>query len=393
MRSRRIVPDQQAKHKRAATLVLVVVTIPVLLGMAALTIDSGVLFSTRADLQRAADAAALAGASTYMSNEMMAVRMGADSSMMSSVRYTAMREVKRVSMQNFTFGKRQTYIEPSDIVLGWIDLESGTSPIKTGVSFATFNAVQVTIRCTQDSTNGPVPLLFAQVFGKRFSEVTATAVATLDDRIVGYDTGADGPAIMPLTININDYENALSGPTDIYAYDPMSDSVSAGADGYYEVNLYPDKQAPGNYGLLNIGLPSMSANELSTQIENGIPPDDFERETGYSELTFVAEDGSPMSYDITGNPGMKVTLEDSFKIYEGRLIAFFVHDTVVDNGANTVYTVRGMRWGRVMNVSLKAGAKDKGFSIQPVTFTGSGVRTGTYGVSSGGAAGRLVLTR
>jgi len=393
MCSRKVGRTVHSAQKRAATLILVVVTIPVMLGMAALTIDSGVLFSTRADLQHAADAAAMAAASTYLSNEMMAVRMGADSSLMSSVRYAATREVKRVSMQNHTFGKQQTYVEPSDIVLGWIDVESGTSPIDSGAPFVTFNAAQVTIRCTRDSTNGPVPLLFAQAFGKRFSDVTATAVATLDDRIVGYDTGADGPAIMPLTININDYENAISGPTDLFSYDPSSDSVSVGADGYYEVNLYPDKQAPGNYGLLNIGLPSMSANELSMQIEDGVPPEDFERETGYSELTFYDEDGSALSYDITGNPGMKVSLEDSFKIYEGRLIAFFVHDKVVNNGSNTIYTVRGMRWGRVMNVSLKAGAKDKGFSVQPISFTGAGVRTGTYAPSSAGAAGRLVLAR
>ncbi len=393
MRSREISQTSHSRRKRAATLILVVVTMPVLLGMAALTIDTGVLFSTRADLQHAADAAAMAAASSFLTPEMMAVRMGADTSLMSSVRYGAVREVKRVSMHNYTFGKRQTYVEPSDIVLGWIDVHSGTSPIDSGALFATFNAVQVTIRCTRDSTNGPVPLLFAQLFGKHFSDVTATAVAVLDDRIVGYDTGADGPAIMPLTMNINDYNNALDGPTDLYTYDPASDSVSLGADGHYEVNLYPGKQAPGNYGLLNIGLPSMSANELSKQIENGIPPEDFERETGYSELTFYDEDGSPMSYDVTGSPGMKVSLEDSFEIYEGRLIAFFVHDTVVDNGANTVYTVRGMRWGRVMNVSLKAGKAEKGFSIQPVSFTGSGVRTGTYGPSSRGVAGRLVLAR
>ncbi len=380
-------------RKRAATLVLVVVTLPVLLGMAALTIDSGVLFSTRADLQHSADAAAMAGASTYLTTEMMAVRMGADSSLMSSVRYAAMREVKRVSMKNYTFGKRQTYIEPSDIVLGWIDVESGTSPIDSGALFGSFNAVQVTIRCTRDSTNGPVPLLFAQLFGKHFSNVTATAVAVLDDRIVGYDTGADGPAIMPLTININDYNNALNGSMDLYSYDPASDSVSLGADGEYEVNLYPDRQAPGNYGLLNIGLPSMSAAELTRQIENGIPPEEFERETGYAELTFYDEDGNSMSYDITGTPGMKISLEDSFKIYEGRLIAFFVHDTVVDNGANTVYTIRGMRWGRVMDVNLTGGPKNSIFAIQPVFFSGSGVRTGIYAPSSGGAAGQLVLAR
>lgn len=383
----------QSSRKQAATIILVVVTVPVLLGMAALTIDTGVLFSTRADLQHAADAAALAGASAYLSTEMMAVRMGAEDSLMSSVGHLALAAVKRVSIHNQSFGVQQTYIEPSDILLGWIDVKSGTSPIRPNADRGEFNAVQVTIRRSRESVNGPVELLFAQVFGRQFSDVTATAVAVLDDRMVGYDTGAQGPAIMPLTIDIIDYNNAINRSLDLYTYDPTSEAVATGPDGSPEVNLYPDKQAPGNYGLLNIGLPSQSAAELGMQIENGIPPEDFERETGYAELTFVDEGGSPLTYDITGNPGMKVTLEDEFKAYEGRVIAFFVHDTVVDNGSNTVYTVIGMRWGRVMNVSLKTGATDKGFWVQPVSFTGPGVQIATYGVTTKGAAGQLVLAR
>ena len=45
------------KRRRAATAVLVLVTLPVMLGMAALAIDVCVMYNTRADLQRAADAA------------------------------------------------------------------------------------------------------------------------------------------------------------------------------------------------------------------------------------------------------------------------------------------------------------------------------------------------
>ena len=55
-------PKLQHTHhtrKRAATAVMVVVTIPVMLGMAALTIDTSLLLATRAVLQHGADAAAM----------------------------------------------------------------------------------------------------------------------------------------------------------------------------------------------------------------------------------------------------------------------------------------------------------------------------------------------
>jgi hypothetical protein len=132
---------------------------------------------------------------------------------------------------------------------------------------------------------------------------------------------------------------------------------------------------------------------LSNQIASGIPPEDFELETGYSELTFHDTDGSPMSYEITGNPGLKSALEDSFKVHEGALVAFFVHDVAVDGGANTVYTVRGMRWGRLMKANLKDSATNKGLYIQPVTFSGAGVRTSQLAPSTGWAVGKVVLAR
>jgi len=44
--------------------------------MAALTVDIGQLYAARTELQRAGDAAALAGASAFATDEMMRVRMG-----------------------------------------------------------------------------------------------------------------------------------------------------------------------------------------------------------------------------------------------------------------------------------------------------------------------------
>jgi len=57
------------RTERGAALVLTVVAITTVLGFMALAIDLGMLFVARNDAQRAADAAALAGASAFLDNE------------------------------------------------------------------------------------------------------------------------------------------------------------------------------------------------------------------------------------------------------------------------------------------------------------------------------------
>jgi hypothetical protein len=53
-------------NERGATIVVVAASLAVIIGMAALAIDLGMLLSARAEAQRAADAAALAGASAFI---------------------------------------------------------------------------------------------------------------------------------------------------------------------------------------------------------------------------------------------------------------------------------------------------------------------------------------
>lgn len=378
------------RRRRATTVILVLVTLPVILGFGALAVDVGVLYGTRADLQNAADAAALAGVSALTTAEMMQVRMAAGE--LTSVRNVAMQEVQSIAELNDSFGASQTAVEPRDVAIGWIDLGSATSPLQTGFAPAASNAVHVTVRRSEDSVNGPVHLFFAPIFGKRFGNVSASAVAAFDDRVAGYDTSAPGGGVLPLTMHIDDYDKQVITGGDVFNYDRVTDSVSMGADGTREVNVYPGDQAPGNFGLLNIGRPDQGLPEIIAQIENGVPPEDFERETGSAVLTF-SDGGERGTYDIMGNPGLKTALEDSIDSRIGQVIAFFVHDWVDEGGANTVYRVVGMRFGRVMEASLQVSSASRGLWVQPVTYVGSGVRTSPGAPSSGGVAGRIVLAR
>ncbi len=381
-------------QRRGTAAVFVVVMLPVIMGLAALTIDVGVIYSTRADLQNAADAAALAGASAYASEEMMGVRMGSqDPDAFLEVANMMRSAVHSLSPLNGSFGVSQTAVEPSDIVFGWIDTASGTSPIQTAVSPAQYNAVQVTVHRSAEGPNGPVVLFFASIFGRRDTEVSATAVAVLEDKFSVYETAESGPNLLPITVNIADYGDQFANGGDLYGYDEGSESVSTEGDGIREILLYPRNEAPGNRGLLNIGIPDLSSNELIRQITEGVTPEEFERETGSSELTFQDEYGAPATYDITGNPGLKSDLEDSLETLVGEVVGFFVHTAVEEQGSNAVYKISGLRFGRLMHVDLSGSVSSRGLWIQPITYGGPGVFTDVNVASSGGTAGRVALVR
>ena len=270
--------NDRSNRRRAASAVVVLVTLPVIIGFGALAVDVGVLYGTRADLQDAADAAALAGVSALTTPDMMQVRM--ETAEFRTVRHQAREKVHSIAYLNESFGRRHTTVEPKDIGVGWIDLYSATSPLQRHVAPGSNNAVQVIVRRTEGSPNGPVELMFAPIFGKHFSNVAASAVAAFDDRVSGYDTSAPGGGILPFTMHVDDYTRQLTEGGDDYAYDPSSESVAPGPDGTREVNVYPGGEAPGNFGLLNIGTPNQGLPALADQIENGVPPEDFELEIG-----------------------------------------------------------------------------------------------------------------
>lgn len=377
-------------RRRGATAVFVVVTMPVMIGMAALTVDVSVLHNTRADLQRSADAAAHAAANAYLSNAMLAIRLG-KSDDFSTVKYEGMRNVKYVEKLNGSFGSDYTFIETHDIEFGYLDLDSADSALDTAADPSKWNAVKVTVRRSREGQNSPVSMWFSRFFGHTTSDVTASAIAAADDRIIGYDSSTGGAATLPISMDRNEYDNQLAAMVDNYT--AASDGISSGGDGIPEVIIFPEAMVPGNFGLLNVGIPSSSTTELERQIAEGISPAEFELETGSDTLIWSNDDGSENTYDVTGTPGLKAALDPDFSAHVGQVVSFFVHDQVVDNGSNSTFTLSGIRFGRVVEVLIQ-GKKDlRGIWIQPVAYSGPGVITGPGAPSWNGVAGQLVLAR
>jgi len=376
-------------RRRGAVLIFTVVTIFVLIGFASLTLDVGALYGVRGELQNAADAAALSGASMLTSDAMVKVRMNSSESF-GEVSSTIFARAYDVGFRHTSFGASGTVLASSDVVPGWINLASSTSTINTGGSASQFNAVHVLARRSHASANGPVQFFFASSFGKDEGEVSASATAAYDDRVSGYDTDAGGSPFLPFSIRLTEYNAQVAAGSDIYDYDSSTDNVSSGSDDIPEVNLYPSGVGPGNFGALAINhngnVPSMR-----DDIEDGVSPEDWEEEIGTSELTFYDDSGNTTNYSVSGNTGLSATLASSIETLIGDVAAFAVHDQVSGNGSNLVYRIVGVRFGRVMGVRLTGNSK--GLWIQPVSYAGSGVIVASSAPSSGGVAGRIFLVR
>ena len=385
-------------QRRGGIVVLVAVSLVVIFGFAVLAIDLGRLYLTRAELQRAADSAALAGASAYCTNAGLMQNLV-------ELAYLTDERAQDFSLHNPTL-HTPTVLDIADIAIGTYDYSFPDAALDTS-GVARFNAVRVIVRRTSGSSNGPVALFFAGVFGDREAGVIAEATAAFDDRFAGFrleDGGTGGfPSILPITIDINRFETMMASGDDEFSYDQQPQPT---ADGVPEVALYPWKvktnpnnpgddyvevepEGSGNFGLLAIGPGGASG--AADSITNGLSAADIAAALGTSDLTYCDDAGNPTSYTVLGSTGIKASLTDELQLRAGDVVGFFLHDDVSGTGSNTEFHNVGFRFGRIMEVNLSGS--NKRLVMQPVAYTGSAVVVSENAPSSNGQIGRLVLVR
>lgn len=381
-------------RRRGAVAITVSFCLILFVGFGALVVDVGTIHNVRADLQRAADAGALAGASALTSDTMLQIRLGTvSSSLTSALASMTSGRTNVVAAINPSFGTTSTIIDPNDLLLGQMNLSSATSFIQTGVPATSYNAVTVLARRQIGGSNGGIDLFFAGLFGRHVTEAAAIASAAFDDRVAGFDIGEAPDILMPFTVSETVYNAQLIAGHDGYEYDALGDVVLGNPDGVPEISLYPDDYGPGNFGLLNIGTPNQGVPALRIHIEYGVPPEDMIAEVGTNEMIFYDQYGNQLTYDITGNPGLKATLESSIATRIGDVIAFLIHNQASGSGSNLTYTIKDIRYARIMDIELNGPPSGKKFWVQPVSYSGGGVILDPNAPSSNGMAGRVVLVR
>ncbi|HEY3245649.1 MAG TPA: TadG family pilus assembly protein [Phycisphaerae bacterium] len=391
------------KRARGLVAIQVAVTLTVLIGAAALTVDVAHIYTARGELQRAADSAALAGTSAYLTDAGLLYASNQAAWSPTGPLATMIDErAQSYSLMNHTLGA-VTHLPGDDIVKGFYDFAHPELPLSFTSSLTQhYNAVQVTTRRQPNTPNGPVPYFFAFIFGTTQGSVTARATAAMDDHFTGYDV-SDGPGVVvPFSICQQEYDTQFASGLDQWRYIPESDSVLPGSDGVHEVRLYPYGQGnltsacgsnAGNFGTLNIGIPNQGTTGLYDQILNGVSSADLISEVGTDNLVFNNAQGAPITYEMSGNPGLSSGLSPAVEARIGDVVGFFLHSGATLQGSNVIYTIVGMRFGRVMHIDLTGSPNNKRLVIQPVPFTGPGVETNPSAPSTNGQVGVFSLVR
>lgn len=158
--------DRFSKSQKGAVSVLVALTLPVLLGAAALAVDLGYLYVVRNELQNDADAAALAGARKLYTQGASALNWSAAATTASSAI-----ALNRAAGHALADGQVQTgYWDTNQAATGLQGL-----PMTPGANDAP--AVQVSLSKSDGQNQGPARTFLASIWGVYAKPLHVTAVA------------------------------------------------------------------------------------------------------------------------------------------------------------------------------------------------------------------------
>lgn len=322
------------RTRRAAVIVQVAMFSTVMIGMGALAVDIGTMYTTRTELQAAVDAAALAAAAQLAGD--------GENTPQSLVNSTA----DQFARLNAVFGTYAGVDPNTDIEMGQAEYDAATGRFTFTPGGTNFDAVRVTVRRSEGSEGGPLPMMFSHLFGYTHKNLWATATAVLIPR--------DIAVVIDLSGSMND------------------DS---------ELRHY--KQFYGDQGDLRDGV-QINLRDCWAALDGPAPQRPYfpgpESETEYSgdngpsvgSMTLWGEEITPESYDPTTDSGLWYIPRNS---------------TCTNSAANSALQARGYTADEISK--LMSGSSDGGYSRQwrnrSAVITGlASWRSGRPGGQAGG---------
>lgn len=155
---------------RGAITVQLALSLTVAVGFTTLAVDMGTLYVAKAELQRAADAAAMAAATELATSHIPGVEE------------RAFDQANKYALANAVF-KSVSGLKQADFKLGHAVFNEATGHFEFESGGSYFDAVRVTVRRAEGS-GGAITLAFAGFFGAGSRELSATASAMLQPRDV-----------------------------------------------------------------------------------------------------------------------------------------------------------------------------------------------------------------
>ncbi|GEM_PF-390797 len=317
-----------SRNRRAAVAPMAALLMTFLVGMLAFSIDIGYICSVQAELQNAADAAALAGAQqlqdpfvAYYSpgqtqQQQIYLMVTTDttnpaSPIPTAQRYAAYNQAGGVYIQ----------VPATDISFSYYDGTTFSAPSYSNSLFPN----TVTVKTRRDNVaNGPLGLFFGKIFGISTINLTATASATIFNGNMtsatntppfstsGSSSGSSSGVtinahILPVALDVNVWTNFANGNL---SSPWVVGSITTGPNGLPQLQVYPfGTNTPGSFGLIDVGIPSNNTPAFRNWIDDGSTPNDIAYLLDNQLLPVSPSAPAPWKC----GPGLKSTLVSNFQ--------------------------------------------------------------------------------
>jgi hypothetical protein len=361
----------------------------VLLAMVAFSVDIGYVLSSKEELQRSADSAALAACWEYAQQ----LSDGTDASMAVAIgqatasQYAALNEVGNRPPQ---LAANAANSAGGDVVFGYISDVYDANAQLDMTATGNYNAVQVAIR-RNSTLNGQIPYYFARIFGMTGQDLSAEALAGIIRDVRGFRTPHNGQNldILPFALDIDTYDKLIHGcSSDKWTWDAEDGEIHCGDDGLVEVNLYPQGTgSPGNRGTVDIGSNSNSTNDIARQILYGISPDDMAYHDGELKFNDCGE------LFLNGDTGISAGVKDELDFIKGQPRIIPIFQEVNGPGNTAQYTIVKWLGIRIMDVKLTGPYSKKRLTIQQAPIVSPGIIPSTETGTSNSVYSPVVLLR
>jgi Flp pilus assembly protein TadG len=357
------------RPRRGTVVPTLAVFLVVLVAMLAFSVDLGRVALCRAQLQNAADSAALAGASALgTDNQIVPYQSGIQASDIASARALA-QQFAQANGYDVNATTSVVLDRNNDVGTGILSYPYSLSSAYATSGTTAFNSV--TVGTHIDSTHGGnLNFFFAPVLRQFFTQVGATATATVQLFPVASVKpvyGSSSP-FLPITMSYSDWQKMVNNQTgvDDYGYNASTGQVTSGSDGLQEQQLYPGSNVTSsNNGLLQFGTSSHSNRVLSDELSNGPTYDQM--------IAQWPPSGSPPwndqhTFTINADPGWRAEDFDALADSIGKVRLIPINDgTSPGSGANGFYTIVKLAPVRILT-SNKGGKNSGSAMVQPAVL-------------------------
>ncbi len=349
--------------RRGAIAVLAMLLLSVLIMVAAFGVELSMFMAEKAEMQRSADAAALAACWEYVAH----MNRGSAEPASRDCARTVASEIagtNLVRLQSLDADLNASNEAAGDIVFGQFDSFGNPYGEMTPQDSGVVNAVKVRLRQTRER-NGEVTFTLARLLGINSKPLEVEAVASIARNVRGFRAPADNSKtvnLLPFAVKRELWDSLMAGNgDDDYSYNFDTGEVTNGSDGKREINIYPHTTgASGNSGTVDLGSSGNSNADVKRQILNGASAEDLDELGGKIEL-----DASGQLL-LNGDTGISAGMKAELNAVKGQPRVIMVYSQVTGNGNNATFTIIRFVGIRIMHVNFQGSKNNsKKLIIQP----------------------------